>query len=119
MRTGGCWSQRRLAIGGLAVLLGLVVAAPLGAQEVPSDVPQSDWAYQEVRAVANKGLVKGYPNGRFLGNRALTRYESATSSERRLQAVNDKGKAAAPPPPPPPPAPPPPPPPPPSVTPED
>jgi hypothetical protein len=53
------------------------------------DVPANHWAYQAVQDLADKGYVKGYPNGTFLGNRALTRYEFATVIERMLETVND------------------------------
>jgi len=41
------------------------------------DVPQNHWAYQAVTDLASKGYVKGYPEGVFLGQRVMTRYEFA------------------------------------------
>ena len=57
-----------------------------------ADISQDHWAYQAVQDLADKGLVKGYPNGKFLGNRALTRYELATVIQRLLQTVSDLNK---------------------------
>lgn len=53
------------------------------------DVPANHWAYQAVSDLADKGYVKGYPNGRFLGGRALTRYEFATVIDRMVQTIGD------------------------------
>ena len=53
------------------------------------DVPANHWAYQAVQDLADKGYVKGYPDGKFLGKRALTRYEFATVIDRMAQTVSD------------------------------
>jgi hypothetical protein len=42
-----------------------------------------------VQDLADKGYVKGYPNGQFLGGRTLTRYEFATVIDRIVQTVTD------------------------------
>ena len=42
------------------------------------DVPQNHWAYQEVAVMAGNGLIVGYPDGNFGGDRPMTRYEFAT-----------------------------------------
>lgn len=41
------------------------------------DVPENHWAYTYVQTLADKGYLKGYPDGEFKGDRALTRYEYA------------------------------------------
>lgn len=41
------------------------------------DVPENHWAYTYVKTLADKGYLKGYPDGEFKGDRALTRYEYA------------------------------------------
>lgn len=85
-----------IALGALAV--GAVAGAPAAQAQGTSfpDVPQNHWAYSSVQALADKGLVKGYPNGQFLGNRALTRYEFAAVIDRLLQTVADMKNGAAP-----------------------
>ncbi len=81
--------QSALACGALA--LGAVAGAhPAQAQGTQfPDVPTNHWAYQAVTDLANEGYVKGYPDGKFLGGRALTRYEFATVIDRIVQTVND------------------------------
>ena len=49
------------------------------------DIPANHWAYEYVKDLADKGLVEGYPDGEFKGDRALTRYEYAAIIYRALQ----------------------------------
>lgn len=60
------------------------------------DIPDNHWAYQAIQDLADKGLVKGYPDGKFLGNRELTRYEFASVIDRILQALEDIKSAPSP-----------------------
>ena len=41
------------------------------------DTPENHWAYDYVATLAGNGLLEGYPDGNFRGDRALTRYEVA------------------------------------------
>lgn len=41
------------------------------------DVPQNHWAYEYVAQLAGNGMIEGYPNGNFAGDRPMTRYEFA------------------------------------------
>ena len=50
-----------------------------------SDVPQGHWAYTYVKSLADKGYLKGYPDGEFKGNLAMSRYEYAAIIYRALQ----------------------------------
>ncbi|MGA3038211.1 MAG: S-layer homology domain-containing protein [Vulcanimicrobiaceae bacterium] len=52
-----------------------------------SDVPANSWAYQAVKALAADGLVEGYPNGKFEGNRPMTRYEMAVLVNRAVDKM--------------------------------
>lgn len=87
--------ERGSKVKTLAIVMLLVACAlPLCAQV--QDVPKDHWAYQAVRELAGKGYVLGYPDGSFLGDRTLTRYEFATIVQRVLQQVDtDIAKAAA------------------------
>jgi len=42
-----------------------------------SDVPSGHWSYDAVQILEEKGLVEGYPDGLFKGDRPMTRYEMA------------------------------------------
>ena len=41
------------------------------------DVPENHWAYEYVSKLAKAGILKGYPDGNFAGDRMMTRYEFA------------------------------------------
>lgn len=49
------------------------------------DVPENHWAYEYVKNLAERGYLKGYPDGEFKGDRAMTRYEYAAIIYRALQ----------------------------------
>jgi hypothetical protein len=49
------------------------------------DIPPNSWAYQSIVELVNDGIVVGYPDGTFKGNRPLTRYEAAVIVERAVQ----------------------------------
>ena len=42
-----------------------------------SDVPAGHWAYAAVAKLAAAGIVDGYPDGTYKGDRTMTRYEMA------------------------------------------
>lgn len=48
------------------------------------DVPKNHWAYAYVKDLAEKGLLEGFPDGEFKGNRTFTRYEFAAIFSRAL-----------------------------------
>ena len=57
------------------------------------DVPSNHWAYEAVSDLSRRGLVEGYPDGTFGGDRLLTRYEFAEIVYRAIQngvQVNDQ-----------------------------
>lgn len=41
------------------------------------DMPKNHWAYKEISELAGNGLIDGYPDGEFKGDRMMTRYEFA------------------------------------------
>ena len=49
------------------------------------DVPSNHWAYEAISDLSRRGLVEGYPDGTFGGDRLLTRYEFAQIVYRALQ----------------------------------
>ena len=61
----------------LAMALALGVTASAYAANPFSDVPAGHWAYDSVNKLASAGIVDGYGNGTFGGDRLMTRYEMA------------------------------------------
>ncbi len=54
------------------------------------DLPKDGWAYQAIIDLVNDGIIVGYPDGTFKGNRPMTRYEAAVIVERAVQYLTKK-----------------------------
>ena len=50
------------------------------------DIPENHWAYDYVTKLARAGIVEGYEDGEFKGNRMMTRYEFAAVIYRAIMA---------------------------------
>ena len=73
--------KKVLAIAAVAALTAGVSAY---AANPFSDVTPNDWAYQAVEDLSEQGVVEGYPDGTFKGERNITRYEMAQIIARML-----------------------------------
>lgn len=71
----------------LNAVLGLDL--PQNNDVVFADVPQNHWAYAAVQDLANRGLVNGYEDGLFKGDRTLTRYEFAQVVYNAIQRAKE------------------------------
>ena len=49
------------------------------------DVPENHWAYEYIYKLAAQGVIEGYPDGNFAGDRMMTRYEFAAILYRAMQ----------------------------------
>ena len=78
--------KKILAIAAVAALAAGVSAY---AANPFSDVTPDDWAYQAVSDLSDQGVVEGYPDGTFKGERNMTRYELAQIIA-RLMAKEDQ-----------------------------
>ena len=65
-------------------IIGQMAGQPVRNVEFP-DVPKDHWAYSYVKSLADRGLLEGYPDGEFKGDRSMTRYEFAAIIYRALQ----------------------------------
>ena len=92
------WTPPAAAEDAAAVAVQAAAASDSGiqvAQANPfSDVPQNSWAYDAVRQLAAEGLITGYPDNTFKGNRPMTRYEMAVLVNRAVNAIQSKIAAA-------------------------
>jgi hypothetical protein len=94
--------MRRLGILALAALFFASATLCLvrsSARATPlADVPANHWAYQYIQSLAADGVIEGYPDGAFKGDRPLTRYEMAAIVARavaKLQAGQVNGATLA------------------------
>ena len=77
--------QTKKIFGALAASLVLGAASATFAASNPfTDVPKNHWAYDAVAELANDGVVEGYGDGTFRGDRNITRYEMAQMVARAM-----------------------------------
>lgn len=66
-----------------AVIFGMT-STSFAAANPFSDVPAGHWAYNSVTKLTSEGIIEGYGDGTFRGNRNITRYEMAQMVARAL-----------------------------------
>ena len=76
----------------MAAVAALAAGASVYAANPFSDVSTSDWAYQAISDLSDRGMVEGYPDGTFKGEQNITRYELAQIIA-RLMAKEDQMNA--------------------------
>lgn len=74
----------------LLLIICLAACALRVVAQTPGDVPQGHWAYTAVMSLAGKGYVNGYPDGKLLADRTLSRYEFATLVKRVLDNLGSR-----------------------------
>src|ERR1044071_5995345 len=62
----------------LSAALSALMVVPAMGQNFP-DVNESHWAFRDLKRMKSEGLLVGYPDGLFRGNRPATRYEMAVA----------------------------------------
>lgn len=75
----------------ITAILNAVLGADLPQDQntVFPDVPENHWAFEAVDDLAKRGLIIGYENGMFKGDRVLTRYEFAEVVHRAIQRAKE------------------------------
>ena len=76
----------------MAAVAALAAGASAYAANPFSDVSTSDWAYQAISDLSDRGMIEGYPDGTFKGQQNITRYEVAQIIA-RLMAKEDQMRA--------------------------
>lgn len=80
-------AEQNAQIQKLTALLNGVAGTKMKADHTTlfPDVAANHWAYEAVSDLSRRGLVEGYPDGTFGGDRLLTRYEFAQIVYRAIQ----------------------------------
>ena len=75
----------------ITAILNAVLGADLPQDQntVFPDVPENHWAFEAVDELAKRGLIIGYEDGMFKGDRVLTRYEFAEVVHRAIQRAKE------------------------------
>jgi len=85
--------NKRLLKVAIATALTVAFAAPAFANPF-SDVPAKHWAYDAVNKLAQAGIVDGYGDGTFRGDKTMTRYEMAQIVAKAMnKSLNSDQKA--------------------------
>ena len=79
----------------LAMAMALGVTASAYAANPFSDVPAGHWAYDSVNKLAAAGVVDGYPDGTYGGDKLMTRYEMAQIVAKAMAKGANVDKLAA------------------------
>lgn len=85
--------KKMLAV--VAAAACVAFAAPAFAANPFSDVPMHHWAYDAISVLADHGVIEGYPDGTFKGNRPITRYEMSMMVARAMSAGALSGEDSA------------------------
>ena len=79
----------------LAMTIAMGITASAYAANPFSDVPAGHWAYDAVNKLAAEGVVEGYPDGTYGGDRLMTRYEMAQIVAKAMAKGANVDKLAA------------------------
>ncbi|HEY9070131.1 MAG TPA: S-layer homology domain-containing protein [Candidatus Ozemobacteraceae bacterium] len=71
----------------MLLVLALVLSTVAASANPFSDVPFSHWAYDAVNKLAAKGILQGYPDGTYKGEKHVTRYALAMVTAKMLANV--------------------------------
>ena len=80
--------KKRTALLALAFAALSATAFAADGADSFSDVPKDHWSYEALDYLAKNGVIEGYTDGTFQGNRTMSRYEMAAITARAMQASN-------------------------------
>lgn len=87
--------MKRISACLFILLWGVLLLTPILSAPLFPDVPSLHWASDAVRELADKGILEGYPDGTFKGDRAATRWETAMVVARLLSKMEAEDAAFA------------------------
>ena len=86
--TGMRFYKKKTALLALAFAALSTTAFAADGADSFSDVPKDHWSYEALDYLAKNGVIEGYADGTFQGNRTMSRYEMAAITARAMQASN-------------------------------
>ena len=87
--------NKKIAALLLGLSLGVTGVASAATADSFSDVPKDHWSYEALDYLAQNGVIEGYADGTFAGNRTMTRYEMASIVAKAMQSgANGIGERA-------------------------
>lgn len=76
----------------ILIMLYLVVLPCAAFSEEFRDVPKEHWAAEAVQIMADSGVLQGYSNNTYRGDKPVTRYELAVALERMITYIQESRK---------------------------
>lgn len=84
--------KKRIALGLALALAASIGTTAFAAANPFTDVPAKHWSYNAIQQLSKAGIVEGYNDGQFKGDRTITRYEMAVIVAKAM-AKEDKADA--------------------------
>ena len=79
-----------LFLGGVALgQTGNGSSSPSNVDERFSDVSKDHWAYDDIKYLADRGIITGLPGGKYQGQEALDRYSAAALISRAVKYLQN------------------------------
>jgi hypothetical protein len=85
-----------IALAAISICAGCFAAEDKTGNQPFRDVPPDHWAAPAVKQLAEQGILKGYPDSTFRGDRPITRYELAVALARFAEFIEASRKPLAP-----------------------
>jgi len=60
------------------------------------DVPKDHWAYDDIKYLADRGIITGLPGGKYNGSQPLTRYDAAALVARAIKYMQNNPESVTP-----------------------
>ncbi|AJQ28444.1 S-layer homology domain-containing protein [Pelosinus fermentans] len=79
--------KKSLSALAITLALGASTTAFAAAADSFNDVPKDHWSYAALDELAKDGIIEGYEDGKFQGNRMMSRYEMATIVAKAMDKV--------------------------------
>lgn len=76
----------------IIALITTICASPLIAAEQYKDVPKDHWAAESVQVLTKAGIMSGYPDNTFKGDKPVTRYELAIALQAMIEYIKESEK---------------------------
>ena len=76
----------------ISVLVIIALGSACAASETFRDVPEDHWAAESVGIVAQAGIMQGYPDSSFGGEKTVTRYELAAALANFIECLKETEK---------------------------
>lgn len=76
----------------LTLVVGIILAVPCFGEDSFTDVPKDHWAKEAIDMVSQNGIMNGYPDSTFKGDKPVTRYELCVALAKMVEFIQASRK---------------------------